>query len=72
MHIAFMKTSLMPVKPFSPWRKKPRISMSFRHAEQAEKTNEQSGGTPGPGLGNPPAPNTHTHTYQTHKRLHTH
>lgn len=58
MHISFMKTSLMPAKSFSPWRKEPRISMSFRHAEQAEKTNEQSGGTLGPG--NPP-PQTHTH-----------
>lgn len=39
--------------------------MSFRHAEQAEKTNEQSGGTPGPGLGNPPQTHIHTHIKHT-------
>lgn len=45
--------------------------MSFRHAEPTEKTNEQSGGTPGPGLvwsGQPPHPNMRT--YQTQALAH--
>lgn len=66
-----MNASLMPVKSLSP--NKASISMPFRHADKAENTNEQSGGTPGSGLVwfglHPPIP---THTYQTHMHLHTH
>lgn len=67
-----MNASLMPVKSLSP--NKASISMPFRHADKAENTNEQSGGTPGSGLvwsAPPPPPHPYTHLSNTHALAHT-